>query len=145
MEFPSGLVVKILGFHYQVSGSIPCQETEIPQVLWFCKTKKKRKYICNPIYITWGFPENSAGKKSSCNAEDPSSISWPGRSSGEGIGYPFQYSWASLVDQTVKNPPAMLDCRSGLDPWVQKIPLEEGMATHFSILSWRIPMDREAW
>ena len=32
-----------------------------------------------------------------------------------------------------------------VDPWVGKIPLEEGMATHSSILAWRIPMDRGAW
>ena len=66
-----------------------------------------------------------------------------GRSSGEGIGYPLQYSWASLVVQTVKNPTAMLDCRSGFDPWLRKIPLEEGMATHSSILAWRIPWTEE--
>ena len=41
------------------------------------------------------------------NAGDPSSIPGSGRSPGEGIGYPLQYSWASLVAQTVKNPPAM--------------------------------------
>ena len=35
--------------------------------------------------------------------------------------------------------------RRGFDPWVKKIPLEEGMATHSSILAWRIPMDRKAW
>ena len=46
-------------------------------------------------------------KKSACNARDPSSIPGLGRSSGEGIGYPLQYSWASLVAQLVKNPPAM--------------------------------------
>ena len=127
VEFSSGLVVKILGFHCQVSGSIPCQGTEIPQALWSCKAKKKRKkeerkYICNLIYIIWGSPGSSAGKESSCNAGQPSSIPWPGRSSGEGIGYSLQYSWASLVVQTVKNPTAMLDCRCGFDPWFGKIP-----------------------
>ena len=52
------------------------------------------------------------------------------RSPGEGIGYPLQYSWASLVAQTVKNPPAMQET------WVQSLgwedPLEKGMATQFS-------------
>ena len=66
-----------------------------------------------------------------------------GRSPEEGIGYQFQYPWASLVAQTVKNLPAMWET------WVQSLgwedSLEEGMATHFSILAWRIPMDREAW
>ena len=66
-----------------------------------------------------------------------------GRFPGEGIGYPIQYSWASLVTQMVKNPPAMRET------WVRSLgwedPLEKGMATHSSILAWRIPMDRGAW
>ena len=63
-----------------------------------------------------GFPGSSASKESTCNAEDPSSIPGSGRSPGEGIGYPLQYSWASLVAQMVKNPPAMWET------WVEKIP-----------------------
>ena len=54
-----------------------------------------------------GFPGSSADKESTCNAGDPSLIPGSGRSSGEGIGYPLQYSWASLVAQMVKNPLAM--------------------------------------
>ena len=54
-----------------------------------------------------GFPDISVGKESACDAGDPGSIPESGRSPGEGIGYPFQYSWASLVVQLVKNPPAM--------------------------------------
>ena len=54
-----------------------------------------------------GFPGSSAGKESACNAGDPGSIPGLERSPGEGIGYPLQYSWASLVTQTVKNLPAM--------------------------------------
>ena len=54
-----------------------------------------------------GFPGTSDGKQCACNAGDPSSIPGSGRSPGEGIGYPLQYSWASLVAQTVKSPPAM--------------------------------------
>ena len=53
------------------------------------------------------FPGSSAGKESACNTGDPGSIPGSGRSPGEGIGYPLQYSWAFLVSQTVKNPPAM--------------------------------------
>ena len=53
------------------------------------------------------FPDSSVGKESACNAGDPGLISWMGRSAGEEIGYPLQYSWASLVAQLVKNPPAM--------------------------------------
>ena len=54
-----------------------------------------------------GFPHSSVGKESTCNAEDPSSLPGSRRSAGEGIGYPLQYSWSSLVTQIVKNQPAM--------------------------------------
>ena len=54
-----------------------------------------------------GFPGSSVGKESTCNARDPDSIAGSERSPGEGTGYPLQYSWASLVAQMVKNPPAM--------------------------------------
>ena len=85
---------------------------------------------------------SSAGKECACSAGDSNSIFGLGRSPGEGIGYPLQYSWASIRAQMIKNPPAMQET------WVQSLvwedPLEEGMATHFSILAWRIPMDREA-
>ena len=78
-----------------------------------------------------GFPGSSVGKESACNAGDPSSIPGMARSPGEGIGYPIQYSWASLVVHTVKNQPAMQGA------WVRSLgwedPLEEGMATHTSI------------
>ena len=52
-------------------------------------------------------PDSSVGKESACNVGDPSSIPGSGRSPEEGIGYPLLYSWASLVAQMVKNPPAM--------------------------------------
>ena len=55
-----------------------------------------------------GFPHSSVGKESTCNSGDPSLTPGLGRSAGEGIGYPLQYSWASLAAQLVKkNPPAM--------------------------------------
>ena len=64
-----------------------------------------------------------------------------GRSAGEGIGNPLQYFGASLVAQMIKNPPAMQET------WVQSLvwedPLEKGMATHSSILAWRIPWTEE--
>ena len=53
------------------------------------------------------FPDSSVGKEPACNAGDPGLIPGSGSSPGEGIGYPIQYSWASLVAQLVKNPPAM--------------------------------------
>ena len=53
--------------------------------------------ILGYLYDNWGFPHSSVGKDSACNAGDPSSIPGSGRSAGEGIGYPLQYSWASVV------------------------------------------------
>ena len=81
-------------------------------------------------------PHSLVGKESACNAGDPSSISGLGRSAGEGIGCPLQYSWASLVAQLVKNPPVMQET------WVRSLgwehPLEKGKAADLSILAWRI-------
>ena len=54
-----------------------------------------------------GFPHSSVGKESACHAGDPGSIPGLGRSAEEGIDYPLQCSWVSLVAQLVKNPPAM--------------------------------------
>ena len=54
-----------------------------------------------------GFPHSSLGKESACNAGNPGLIARLGRYAAEGIGYPLQYSWASLVAQLVKNLPAM--------------------------------------
>ena len=83
-----------------------------------------------------GFSGSSVGKEFTCNAGDPGSFPGSGRSPGEGIGYSFQYSWASLVAQKVKNLPAMQET------WVQSLgckdPLEKGMATHCSVLAWRV-------
>ena len=90
-----------------------------------------------------GFPGSSDGKESTFNAGDPGLIPGWEKSPEEGIGSPLQYSWASLVAQTVKNPPTMQET------WVRYLswenPLEKGMATHSSILAWRIPIDRGAW
>ena len=81
--------------------------------------------------------DGSFGKESTCNAGDPSSIPGLRRFTREGIGYPLQYSWASLVAQFVKNPPAMQET------WVQSLgwedPLEKGKATHSRIQARRIP------
>ena len=57
--------------------------------------------------LPWASLNSSVSKESACNAGDPGSIPGLGRSPGEGIGYPLQYSWASLVTQLVKNLPAM--------------------------------------
>ena len=83
------------------------------------------------------FPDSSVGKESTCNAGDSGLIPGSGRSTGEGLGYPLQCSWAFLVAQPVKNLPAMQWT------WVQSLSwkdlLEKGKATHSSILAWRIP------
>ena len=65
-------------------------------------------------------PNSSVGKESACNAGDPTLIPESGRSAGEGIGYPPQYSWASPEAQLVKN---RLQCRRPrFDPWIGTIP-----------------------
>ena len=60
-----------------------------------------------------GFPDSSVGKESACKARDPSSIPGLGRTAGEWIGYPLQYSQASLVAQLVKKLPAMQETLVG--------------------------------
>ena len=82
-----------------------------------------------------GLPWWLSGKASACNAGDPGLIPGSGRSAGEGIGYPLQYSWAFLVAQLVRNQPTLKEI------WIQSLgwegPLEKGEATHCSILEWR--------
>ena len=91
--------------------------------------------------LVMSFPESSAGRESACNVGDPVSIPGSGRSIGEEIGYPLQYSWAFMVAKTVKNLPAVQET------WVQSMgledPMEKGMATHSSIPAWRIPWMEE--
>ena len=62
--------------------------------------------------------------------------------SKEGLGYPLQYSWAFLIAQMVKNLPAMQETWVQFPGWEDT--LEESMATHSSLLAWRIPMHRGA-
>ena len=96
----------------------------------------------NSLLPLWGLPSSSVGKDSTCNVGDPGLIPASGRTPGEGIGYPLQFSWASLVAQLAKNPPAMQET------WVRSLgwehPMEKGKATHSSILAWRIPVFRVA-
>ena len=84
-----------------------------------------------------GFPGSSAGKEFTFNAGNPGLIPGSGSPPGERIGYPLQYSWASLVAQTVKNLPVLQGT------WVWSLgwgdPLEKGKATHSRILTWTIP------
>ena len=67
-----------------------------------------------------GFPDSSVRKESTCNVRDTSLIPGSGRSAGEGISYPLQFSWASLVAQLVKNLPVMQE--TWVNPWIRKIP-----------------------
>ena len=101
---------------------------------WVGKILWRRVRLPTPVFL--GVPGGSAGKEFACNAGDPSSL--PGlESPGEGIGYPLQYSWASLMAQMVKNLPAMWET------WLRSLGwedlLEKGKPTHSSILAWRIP------
>ena len=95
-------------------------------------------YDCNSLLTMMGFPGSSAGKESACNAGDPSSIPRLGRSPGEEIGYPLQYSWASLVAQTVKNLPAMGRPGLGTSPGGG-----QGNPLQYSCLE--NPVNRGAW
>ena len=91
-------------------------QSQVGKIPW------RRERLPTPVFL--GFPCGSAGKESTCNAGEPGSIPGSGRSAGEGIDYPLQYSWASLVAQMVKNLPAMWEtCILSLG-W--KDPLEEG-------------------
>ena len=67
------------------------------------------------------FPDSSVGKESTNDAGDPGSILGSGRSAGEGIGHPLQYSWASLVAQLVKNLPAVQET------WVRSLGWEDSL------------------
>ena len=68
-------------------------------------------------HTSWDFPQNSVGKESTCNAGDPGSIPGLERSATEGMGYPFQYSQASLLAHMVKNLPVMRETWVGKIPW----------------------------
>ena len=88
---------------------------------------------------TWGFPGSSAGKESTCNAGDCRSgrfNPWVWKIPWRRDRLPNQYSWASLVAQLVKNPPAMWETWVWSLGW--KDPLEKWKATQSSILAWRI-------
>ena len=97
-------------------------------------------YINTLCSVCMGCPGSSAGKESACHAGDPGLIPELGRSPGEGISYPIQYSWVSLVAQMVKNPPAMQQTWVWFLGWED--PLQEGIATHSSFLAWKIPRQR---
>ena len=92
--------------------------------------------LCLSFFKVKYVPDSSTGKESTCNAGDPASIPGSGRFTGKGIGYPLQYSWASLVVQLVESACNQGDLcsvpESGRSPG-------EGNGYPHSILVWRIP------
>ena len=103
---------------------------------WMASSNQWTRVWISP-WISKGFPDRPVGKECTCNAGDTSWISESGKSTGEGIGYPFLYFWASLVAQLVKNMPAMWE------NWVPSLgwedPLENRESSHCSILAWTSP------
>ena len=95
--------------------------------------EQRYTYVIGNYYEVLTNPGSSVGKESTINAGDPGLIAGSGRSTGEGISYPLQYPWASLVAQLVKNPPAMWETWVPSPGWED--PLEKGKATHSSILA----------
>ena len=85
---------------------VKCQVVNHILILMFRFEELRVKF--NDFTEAKGFPHSSVGKKSTCNAGDPVQfLVWEDRDRDEGIGYPLQYSWASLAAQLVKNLPAM--------------------------------------
>ena len=93
--------------------------------------------LSSELQVIVDFPDSSVGKESTCDAGDPSLIPVSGSSAGEGIVYPLQYPWTSLVAQLVENPPVVQQFWVRFLDWED--PLEKGKATHSSILAWRTP------
>ena len=116
----------------------------LPIVCDFSGLTRFFSWIETPLFIirviSMGFPDSSVGKESVCNAGDLGLIPGSGRFPGEGIGYPLQYSWASLEPQLVKNPSAMQET------WVWSLgwedPLEKGKTIHSRILASRMGSQR---
>ena len=88
---------KHLGSHWSIVFKLVCI------ILWVII---RNTYMVFVMFLK-GFPGCSASKEFTFNAGDPSSIPGSGRSTGKGIDCPLQCSWASLVSQLIKNPPAI--------------------------------------
>ena len=93
---------RMISIHFQGK---PCNITVIQVYALTSNAEGAEVGQCHEDLL--GFPDSSVGKESACNAEDPGSIPGSRRSTGERIGYPLQYSLASLAAQLVKNPLAM--------------------------------------
>ena len=120
--------------------------------LWSLLLHSPNPYFCLKkvnvvrIFHLLSFPGGWDGKEYTCNAGDSGLIPGSGRSAGEGIGYPLQYSRASLVAQLVKNPPANAgDIRGvGSIPGLGRPP-GGGHGNPLQYSSLENLMDREAW
>ena len=97
--------------------------------------KRLSKHLIYPIHQ--GFPDSSVAKESACDSVNPGWIPGWGRSTGERIGYPLQYSWASLVAQLAKNLPAKQETKVRSLGWEDL--LKKEMVTYSSIFAWEIP------
>ena len=107
--FTQGLYL-VVGFPHSSVGKESCLQCRRPGFSsWIRKIPWRGDRLPTPVFL--GFPGGSVGKESACNAGHPGSIPGSGRSAGEGIGYPLQYSWASFVAQLVKNLPTMWETR----------------------------------
>ena len=133
-----GIILPLLGVFQDFSAGVSkILSTDLKTLIAF-------SFLSEILFkFTMGFPDSSVGKESAYNTGDPGSIPGSGRSHGEGVGYPLQYSWNSFVAQLVKTLPATRDT------WVRSLgwkdPLEKGKATHSSILAWRIPWLYSPW
>ena len=105
-------------------------QLSIQHCWWLCC------YIWKTSIYSEGSPHSSVSKESTCNAGDPGSIPGSGRSHGEGISYPLQYSWTSLVAQTVKNLPCNEEDHARPNEGGHGNPLQW-------ILAWEIPWIEE--
>ena len=102
-------------------------------VATWSKPQSKSYFIFNHHFK--GFPDSSVSKESDCNVGDPNLIPGLGRSAGEEIGYPFQYSYA-CSGSAGKEPACNAGDLGMTLGWED--PLEKGKAIHSSILDWRI-------
>ena len=115
---------------------------QVSVTVWWLLLSKSSSLLSWRLLSHKDFPGGSDGKEPASNVRDPGVIPGSGRSPGEENGNPLQYSWAFLVAQTAKNLPTMQETQV----WSlgQEDPLEEEMATHSSVLGWRIPWTEES-
>ena len=122
--FPGSSADKESAYNAVDPGTFPGSDPSVGKIPW------RRERLPTPVFL--GFPCGSAGKESTCNAGDPGSIPGSGRFTGEGISYPLQYSWVSLVAQLVKNPPAMQETWVWSLVWEDSPGVGKGYPLHYS-------------